>query len=68
MLFLEKFVAIIPCHCLKNETHNSEIKRHIVGYKGARFIKLFQVHAYDDFKLFLFSKCIHVIPCAVSLC
>ena len=50
--------AIIPCHYLKNGTHNSvslsrkvqspKIRRHIVVNRDARFISLFQVHSYDD--------------------
>ena len=76
--FDKKIGAIIPCHYLKNGTHNSvtltrklqihKSKRHIVVSKDARFTSLFQVHTYDDSKFLLVSKCIAKILCTFQLC
>ena len=67
---VKKIWALTPCHFLKNGTHTAvsltrkvqsqEIKRHIVVYKGARFIALFPVHTYDDSKFLIpISPCIY---------
>ena len=75
--FETKIRAIIPCHYLKNGTHNfvsltrkmqsHKLKRHIVVNKDARFITFFQVHTYEDSDLLLFLKCVPTIPCTFPL-
>ena len=64
--FEKKIGAITPCVYLKNGTHysvsltrkvqNHKIKRDIAVNKEDRFITLFQVHTYDDSKLFIVAN------------
>ena len=63
MPYENKIGTIILCHYLEIGTNNSvsltrkvqshKIKRHIVAYKDARFITLFQICTYDFSKLLL---------------